>query len=123
VLRIMLPVVATGRPIRHVLPVGVVYKRVVPIDGDVVVAAPPAVVTPAAAPGRSHRNPNPKRNCHTSGVVSGWRIGDGRVRINWRAVHDRWVVTGNIYNLRAGLLDHDDLLAFNHLGFDFLLLT
>jgi hypothetical protein len=57
----MLPGVAATRPIRDVLPVGVLYEVVVVIDVDIVVAAAPvAVVAPAAAPGRSHCEPNAK---------------------------------------------------------------
>ena len=61
-LRIMLPVtVAASRPIRDVLSVGVSYEVVVVIDVDIVVAtAPVVVVAPAAAPGRSHREPYAK---------------------------------------------------------------
>src|SRR4029077_9262367 len=108
----MLPVVATAcRPIRNVLPIGVVDEGVVSIDGDVVVAAPSAVVAPAAAPSRPHRDPDSKRNRHTGGIVAGWRISDGWIRINRRAVHHGWVIAGDIYDFRAGLLNHDDLLA------------
>ena len=61
-LRIMLPVaVAAGRPVRDVLPVGVVYEGIVVINIDIIVAAAPVVVVaPAAAPSRSHRHPDAK---------------------------------------------------------------
>ena len=123
-LRIVLPVVAAaGRPIRHVLPIGVVYEGVVSIDSDVVVATPPAVVAPSAAPSRPHCDPDSKRNRHTGGIISGWRISDGWIRISRRAVHHGWVIAGDIYDFRAGLLNNNDLLAFDDLGFHFLLLT
>ena len=123
-LRIMLPVtVAASRPIRDVLSVGVSYEVVVVIDVDIVVAAPPAVVAPSATPSRSHCDADAKRNRHPRGVITGGRISNRRIRISWCAVHHGRVITGNINNFRTGLLDHDDLLAFDQLGFHFLLLT
>ena len=123
-LRVVLPVVATaGGPIRYVLPVGVVYVGVVPVDGDIVVAAPAVVVAPAAAPSRTHRNPNSKGNRHARGVIPSWRIGNGRIRIDRRTVHHSRVITRNVNHLWTGLLNHDDLLALDHLGFHFLLLS
>jgi hypothetical protein len=57
----MLPGVAAACPIRDVLTVGVFYEVVVGIDVDIVVAtAPVVVVAPAAAPGRSHCEPDAK---------------------------------------------------------------
>src|ERR1700757_1841167 len=120
----MLPAVATGgRPIRNVLSVRIVDERAVPVNGNIVVAAPTVVVAPSGAPCRSHRNPNSKRNRHTRGVMPSWRIGYRRVRIDRRTVHHSGVITRNVKHFRAGLLDHDDLLAFNHLGLHLLLLT
>jgi hypothetical protein len=126
-LRIVLPVtVAVGRPIRNVLSVGVVHKGVIVIDGHVIVTAPATVVAPAATPGRSHCDPDAKRNRHTRSVIPRWRrwrINDRRIRIHRRAVHHRRVVARNVNYLWTGLLNHDDLLALHNLGFHFLLLT
>ena len=119
-LRIVLPVIAG--PIRDVLAVGVSYEVVVVIDGDIVVAAPPAVVSPTAAPGRAHGNPDAEGNCHTRGVVPGWRISNWRVGIRRRAVHDGGVITGHVDHFWVGLLNYDDVLAFKLLRLDLLLL-
>lgn len=63
-LRIVLPVVAASSIATAVgnivLPIGVIYKRVVVIDVYRVVAAPTAVAAPAPAPGSSHGHSNSK---------------------------------------------------------------
>jgi hypothetical protein len=109
VLRIVLPVVASSSAIgllrrtitvTDVLPIGVVDEIVVRVDVDVVVpaAAPPAVVAPSSAPGRSHRQANSKRDRHPRGVIPGRRIENGRVGISWRAGRrlDNFVADGKL---------------------------
>ena len=111
-LGIVLPRITTPLPVRgvlpvgYVLPIGIVYEGVVTINVDVVVAAPAAVVAPAAAPGCSHGHPDTEGNCHTRGVITHWRVHDGRISVNRWAVHHGRVVTGNVYNFRVGLLNH-----------------
>lgn len=119
-LRIMLRVVASGsRPIRHVLPVGVVYEGVVPIDRDIIVATPAIVVAPAASPSGSHWDSDAERNRHTRCIILRWRISNGRIRISGRAVDYGWVITGNINNIRIRLLDNNDLFVFDDLSLHF----
>jgi hypothetical protein len=64
VLAIVLPGVASrsiSAPIRNViLPIRVVHERVIIINVYIIVATPPAIATPSAAPGRSDCHPDAK---------------------------------------------------------------
>ena len=123
--RTMLPFVAAaaGGPIRVVdivNVVGIVYVLVAGINGDVVIAAPSATVTPTSvSPGGPDGNSGAERKQSISR-----RVDDRRIGINRRcSIDDHWIVGGNVNNLRIGLLNHDDVLAFDRLGFHFLLLA
>lgn len=125
-LGVVLPAIATttGRPIRNAVAtvnISVTVEIVVRINGDIVVA-PPAVIAPAAAPSRTHRNADTKRNRHTRGVIAGWWISNRRVRVDRRSVHHCGVITRDVNNFRTRLLDYDYLFALYRLSFDFLLI-
>ncbi len=129
-LGIVLPVaVAIGRPICCSIEVliavnvgiAVSYEVVVVIDVDVVVAAPPTVVAPAAAPSRAHCDADAERNCRARRVISRRRISNWRVRISGHAIHDGWVVAGNVDNLWIGLLNNNHLFVLDCFRFHFLL--
>jgi len=99
------------------LNVGVAVEVVIVVDGDVVVGAPTATITPTATPKRTHHHADAKRNGHSRCVVA-WRwVGDRWIRIRWRPVNHGRVITGNVDNLRVGLFDHDYGLALNDLRF------
>jgi hypothetical protein len=125
-LRIMLPLATVGWQLRGAITltsvnisvlVRVIYVLVVVVDVDVAVtpAAPPA---PSSAPSGAQSKPSSKGKSAVVGRVNNWRIG-----IDRRPVNNGWVVSRNINHLGIGLLDHDDLLAFNGLGFDLLFLA
>ena len=128
-LRVVLPVTVAscrliGRTISvvDVLPVAVVDEVIVVIYVDVVVASPPGSIAPAAAPERAHRDADAEPDRDTGSVVArGWIV-DRRIRINRRAVNDDGVVGRDVDHLRIGLLDDDDLSAFDDLSRDLLLL-
>ena len=132
-LRIVLPVVASSSAtgllrgtitVTHVLPIRVVDEIVVVVDVDVVIAsAPSAVIAPPSAPSCSHRQANPKRDCHSCGVIAGRRIVDWWVGISWRTVHYHWVIAWNVDDLRIGLLHDDHLFVFHYPCFDLHLLV
>jgi hypothetical protein len=129
VFRIVLPLVAcisaAGWLIRHAIAtinVGVAIKVVVDVDVDVVVS-PAATPAPATTPCRSHSNTNTERDRHPCGVISSRWIVDRRVGIHWGTVYHDRVVSRNVDYFGTGLLDHNHLLAFDYLGFDFLLLA
>jgi len=105
----------------EVLPVAIVDEVVVVVDGDVVVAAPSTSPAGAATPEGSHRDTDTEGYGHARRIIARRRICDGRIRINRSAVHNSWVVARHVDNLRAGLLDDDNLLTLDDLGFDFLL--
>jgi hypothetical protein len=122
-LRTVLPfVVAATGPIRVVdigILGGIVYVLVVVVDVDV--ALPPsATVTPASTtPGCSDRNSSAERQHSISR-----RVGHRRIRIGRRRTIDHgWIVGGNVNDFRIGLLNHDHVLAFDRLVFNFLLLA
>src|SRR5262245_9379727 len=133
-LRIMLPGVRTARAVAasHVVDVGVTIavdigvtvEIVVYIDIDVIVS-PSAAPAPTAPPGRSHCHTNAERDCARGNYRSrrNRRIVNRRIRINRRAIYDRWIVGRYIYNLWICLFHHDDRLVFNYLGLDLLLLA
>src|SRR4029077_20033829 len=77
----------------------------------------------APTPKGSHRNANTERYSHAGCIVAGRRIGDRRIGINRGPVHNGWVVARDVHNLWAGLLDDDNLLTLDDLGFYFLLFT
>jgi hypothetical protein len=97
--------------------VPVIYVLVVVVDVDVAVtpAAPPA---PSSAPSGAQSQASSEGKSTVVGRVNNWRIG-----IDRRPVNNGWVVSRNINHLGIGLLDHDDLLAFNGPGFDLLFLA
>ena len=120
-LRIMLPGAAGS--IRDILPVRVSYEIIVVIDVDIVVAAPAAVIAPAAAtPGSPHCDPDAKRYRHTRGVITRWWISNRGVRVSHRAVHHGRVITRNINNFGISLFNDDNLLTLDYLRLYFLLL-
>src|SRR6201993_820120 len=100
----------------------VAVEIVVVVDSNVVVAAPAAAPAPSASPRRSHHHANAKRNGQSRGIVSRWRIVNGRVGIDWRSVHHDRIIRRHINDLWIRLLDHDHTLALDDLGFHLLLL-
>jgi hypothetical protein len=104
-----------------VLPIAIADEVVVVVDVDIVVAAPSASPTRATTPEGSHRDPNTERYGHAGRIVAGGRIGDRGIRINRSPIHNGWVVAGHIDDFWASLLDDDNLLIFDDLGFHFLL--
>ena len=102
--------------------IGVAVVIIVVVDGDVVVAAPTAAIAPATSPCRSHGQSHTEGNRYAGSVVARRRVRDGRIRINRRTIHDNGVIAWNVNNFGIGLLDDNDLLGFDHLGFYFLLL-
>ncbi len=137
-LRIVLPIASAARrllarpvaiayvltiAVADVLPVGIPDEVIVVVDVDVVItAAPTATTAPTStAPEGSHSHADPERDRHPRGVVAGRRIRDGRIGIHWSAVNHGRVVAGDVDHLWTGLLDDDNLLAFDCLDFDLLL--
>src|SRR5882757_6123151 len=102
--------------------VRVTIEVIVIINVDLVVS-PACAPTPASSPSRSHSDAEAKGNRHASGVVSRWRIVNGWVRIDWRAIHHHGIIRRHIDNLWVGLFNHDHALAFYNLGLHFLLLA
>jgi hypothetical protein len=121
VLRIVLPRVSAALAVVYVLSIGdivdaigVIYEVIVVVYGDVVVASPVGVVAPATAPRRPHRDTNAERNGHSCDDRSCRGIYNRRIRIDrWTVDHGR-VVTGNVNNLRAGLLNDHNSFTFDN---------
>ena len=103
--------------------VGIAVEIVVSVDVDIA-ASPTAAPTPAAAPGSADRHAHSERDRAGSNHCAGrvCRIVNWWIRINWRTVDVHRVVRRHVDYLRVRLFDHNDLLALNHLRFDFLLL-
>jgi hypothetical protein len=130
VLGIVLPIIASaaiaasGWLIRGAVAavyVAVAVEIVIVVDRNVVVAAPPAAVTPASAPRCSHGKADSERNRHSRGIVSWRRIVDWGVGIDrWAVDHDR-IIRWYIHDLWISLFDHDHTLALDDFGFDLLL--
>ena len=123
---IVLPiVVAAGDLVVDVRLVVIVYVLVVHVNVDIVVA-PAAIVSPASpvtAPGCSYGNSNAKRNRRSRRVITwGWVV-NRRIRIDGRSIDHSWIVRGNVNHVGAGLLNHDNALAFDLLGLYCLLLA
>src|SRR5262249_39639550 len=97
---------------------------VIDINVDVI-ATPTAAPSPAAAsPEGAHRKAHAPRN-RSAGIIARWRIVNGWIRIVriCGTVNHNRIVTGNVNDLRIGLFNYDDLLAFNNFRFDFNLLA
>ncbi len=109
-------------PVDVCIAVGIVDEVVVVLDVDIVVAAPSAAVPPATTKGCSHGHADAERDRHTRRIIAGRWIGNRRIRIRGGSVYNSRIVARNVDNFRAGLLHHNHLLAFDHLGFDLLLL-
>src|ERR1035438_3319328 len=77
--------------------------------------AAPTVPSPATAAAAYRR---PDRHAHAERNDGGSDHGARTVarRIVGNAVNHGWVIDGYVYHLRAGRLDHDDLLALLGLG-------
>jgi hypothetical protein len=84
--------------------------------------APPAAPAPTAAPERSHHHTNAEGGRDTGRVVVSWKIVNRWIRIDRWTVNNDGIVRRHINNLRVGLLTHDYALAFDDLGFYYLLL-
>jgi hypothetical protein len=129
-LSIVLPVAAAtataagllGGAVTRVLPVAVFNKIIIVIYVDVVVSSPTAVAAPTSAHRGAHGYAHAERKCHSGCVIPSRRIVDGWIGIGSGAVNHYGVIAGNVDNLRIGLFDHDHLLVFHHLGFNFHLL-
>jgi hypothetical protein len=100
------------------LPIRVVHKCVIIINIYIIVAAPSAITAPSAAPSRAYRHTNTEGNGHAGGVIARRWVVDRRVRIYRRAVNNRGIITGNIDNVRFGLLYYDYLLALDYSSFN-----
>jgi hypothetical protein len=131
-LRVVLPIVASTASwpgadiiaVRIVHAIRVVHEVIVVVDCDVIVATTPsAVIPPTATPGSPHSYADTERYSHSCRVISHRRIGNGRIRVDWRAVNHHGVITGNVHDLRVSLLNHDNRLALHHLRFHFLLIV
>ena len=121
-LRIVLPAIV--RAAISVSPVGavvVIHESIVPVDIDVVIAAPtgipaPAAATPCGSNGNSRAERKQPSSCRgVPGIRHHW------VRIIGRAPYHFGSVTGNIDHLWTGRLNNDHGLVLNHLGLNFLL--
>lgn len=97
--------------------VAVTIEIVIVVDRDVVVAAPTAAPTPTSANGCSNHHSYAKRNGRSCRVISRGRVVDWWVGIHGSAINDYRVVAGNVDDLRIGLLNHNDTLAFHNLCF------
>ena len=130
-LRVVLPGIPAAIPAANVvmihavaaLNVGVSVEIIVVVDGDVVIATPPAAPSPPSGPHRAHRHADAERDGHARGVISRRRVVNGGIRVSRGSINDDRVVTRHINYVGLGLLDNDDLLAFHHLGLDCLLLA
>jgi hypothetical protein len=130
VLRVVLPIIPTrtrwliGWAVSTVyvgVAVGVPVEIIIVVNCDVVVPTPTAAIAPTSAPCCAHRQSHTERNRHTSGIVADRRIGDGRIGVDRRAIHDHWIVARYVDDLRIRLFDDHDLLGFHHLDFHLLL--
>ena len=104
-LRIVLPVVAGPVAAADVCPVAAADVRIpieiiIVVDGDVIVAAPAAVIAPASVYCCTHHHSDAEGDRHSRGIITWWRIGDRRVRIWRRAINHRRVVAGDVNDLR-----------------------
>lgn len=122
--RVVLPGVVTGTegvdpiaPVHIPIVVVVVYEVVVSVDIDIVVS-PAAAITPAAAPGNTHRYAGTVSDISCS-VISVWRVIHVGVRVCHRSPNERRVVIRNVDHFRTGLFNHYDGFAFDLLRFYF----
>jgi hypothetical protein len=111
-----------GGAVTGILPIAVIYEIVTIIYIYIVIPSPSAVAAPSAAKGGTHGYAHSERKSHSGCVIPSWRIVDGWIGIGRGAVNHYGVIAGNVDNLRVGLFDHDHLLAFHHLRFNFHLL-
>ena len=102
--------------------VRVAVEIIVPVNVDVV-AAPTAPPAPTPAPERPHGDANAKRDRQTSGIISGRRIVNRRIRIEGGTVYHDRIVRGYIHDLWICLFNYDHALAFDDFGFHPLLLS
>src|SRR5580704_12648233 len=131
-LRVVLPVIApstaAGWLVRgavasvYVVAVAPIYvaiavEIVIVVDRNVVIAAPTAAPSPSPVNGCSNHHSHAKGNRHSSCVVSGRRVVNGRIGIYRGAINDYRVITGNVDDFRLGLLNHNDALALYNLCF------
>jgi hypothetical protein len=131
-LRIVLPVIAPSAAaswlvrraitVVYVVAVAAVYvavavEIVIVVNRDVVVATPAAAPAPTSVNGGSNHHSDAKRNRHSRCIISGRRVVDWRIWIRRGAINDYRVIAGNVDDLRIGLLNHNDTLAFHNLRF------
>src|SRR5215470_16187261 len=128
-LRVVTPIIGSSSAIEvgilvhiHIsVHIHVAVEAVVVVDVDIV-AAPAAPPTPPAAPHCTHRYTDPKRNCHSRGVVPRWWVVNRGIRIYGRPVHGHRIIGGYVDHLWVSLLDDDYSLVLNGFAFNFLLL-
>lgn len=137
--RVVLPVVAPGTaPVAAInvvavaavnlvtvatVDVAVAIEIVIVVDRYVVVAAPPATVTPTSSPRSSHRKAHSEGNRQSRRVVPYWWIGDRRIWVDRRTVHNGRIIARHVNDLWIGLLDDDDLFRFHNFCFYLLLFS
>lgn len=97
--------------------IAVAVEIVIVVDRYVVVAAPTAAPAPTSVNGCSNHHSDAKGNRHSRCIISRRRVVDWRVGIRRGAINDYRVIAGNVDNLRIGLLNHNDTLAFHNLCF------
>jgi hypothetical protein len=120
-LRIVLPSAASVSALK--VSIGIIYKSVVAVDVDIVVASPTTVPAPATAPSSAHSYPNTERDRPPCRVIANRRIVNGRIRVERRSINYRGVVSRDINHFRICLFDNDDLLALDSLDLYLLLLV
>ena len=101
---------------RATVDVRVPIEVVVVVHIDIVVS-PAGIPAPPAAPRRTHRDPDAKRDGRASRIRPHGRVVNRRIRVHRRSVHYDRVVGGDVHHLRVRLFNHVDVPAFNQLCF------